>query len=118
MKSDPYCRAVGFDSSVESHIDVRFDPQIVPQTFEEHYTIELFAKLTGGADSVRALYGSGRYSLFVSRDGWLVVTVVDGLSEVSIRVCPCLINQWKHIITTFDGTYRAGICERQGTNRN
>ena len=80
VKSDPYCRAVGFDSSVESHIDVRFDPQIVPQTFEEHYTIELFAKLTGGADSVRALYGSGRYSLFVSRDGWLVVTVVDGLS--------------------------------------
>ena len=104
LKSDPYCRAVGFDSSVESHIDVRFDPQIVPQTFEEHYTIELFAKLTGGADSVRALYGSGRYSLFVSRDGWLVVTVVDGLSEVSIRVCPCLINQWQHIITTFDGT--------------
>ena len=42
--------------------------------------------------------------MMVSRDGYLVVTVVDGLCEVSVKVCPMLVNQWQHIMHTFDGT--------------
>ena len=42
--------------------------------------------------------------MFVGRDGSLVVTVVDGLSEVSVRMCSYLMNEWQHIIVTFDGT--------------
>lgn len=104
LRSDPFSRSVMFSPDVVSHIDVRFAPAHVPQTFNEHYTIEVFTLLTGGADSVRVLYTSGRYQMMVARDGYLVATVVDGLCEVSVKVCPMLVNQWQHIMTVFDGT--------------
>jgi hypothetical protein len=115
LQSDPFSRSVAFDPETKSHVDVRFDPCNVPQTFEEHYTIELFANCSGGSDTVRVLYTSGRYGAMVSRDGWLSVTVSDGLCDVSVRVCPFSVNQWQHIMAIFDGTtirvYRDGKLE-------
>ena len=79
-----------FSPDVVSHIDVRFAPR--PQTFNEHYTIEVFA-LPQAALIACVLYTSGRYQMMVARTavggnsgGWPLRSVREGVSAAGESV--------------------------------
>jgi len=104
IPSDPFSRCVQFSPDSQSFVDLKFDPVIVPQSFYTPFTIELFVKCTGGADSQRVIFMSGRYGFVVNREGYYCFICIDGLSEVTIKVALCVIDRSDHIIFTYDGT--------------
>lgn len=108
IPSDPFSRCVAFSPEAQSFVDVKFDPVIVPQSFYSPFTIELFVRCTGGADSLRVIFMSGRYGLVVNREGYYCFMCIDGLSEITIKVAICVIDRFDHIIFTYDGTTLRG----------
>lgn len=143
ISSDPHSRACGFLQGEHGYLDCKFHPKIVPQSFTDHFSIELFIRCTGGADTTRyigmkrskalslslvsrtlfslitplPLYYtsvmSGRYGLVLSKEGQYTFVFADGLSEVNVRFAPVVMDEWMHIVSTFDGTWVCGYYELQ-----
>ena len=108
IPSDPFSRCVQFSQETQSFLDLKFDTTIVPQSFSSPYTIEIFARCSGGADSLRVIFTCGRYSLIINREGYFCFIMIDGLSEITIKVCACVMDQFQHLIFTYDGVTMRG----------
>lgn len=141
ISSDPHSRACGFMQGEHGYLDCKFHPKIVPQSFSDHFSIELFIRCTGGADTTRyigmkrekalssvvsrTLFSlitpffppyytsvmSGRYGLVLSKEGQYTFVFADGLSEVNVRFASVVMDEWMHVVSTFDGTWVCGYYE-------
>ena len=109
ISSDPLSRCVAFSPEAQSFLDCKYDPVLVPPSFYAPFSIELFVKCTGGADSLRVIFMSGRYGLVINREGYYCFMCIDGTCEITIKVCLNVIDRFDHLIFTYDGTNLRGF---------
>ena len=87
----------------KARMDCRYHPSIVPPTLESHFSFELYAKATGGMGP-RSPIMCGRFGVIINRDNEWIFMIVEGIFELNIRVAPVVMDQWEHLVGTFDGT--------------
>lgn len=103
IPNDPYTKSCNFRPGYRAILDTKFHKEIVPQTFNKHFSVECFVMCCGGNDNLRIAFISGRYGLVVSRENWWTFVVMQGQLEVYLRICPVEQDKWVHLIATFDG---------------
>jgi len=102
---DPYIRAVAFEPERLSRVETRYHSSAVPRHSSTHFTVEAFAKCTGGESYNRVVCMNGRYGISVTRENdWSFIMREGGLHEISIKIAPVEMNKWTHIVGTYDGT--------------
>jgi F-box and leucine-rich repeat protein 2/20 len=101
---DPLSRSFLFDPESKPRIDGKFHPSVVPiSTMIDHFTVELYAKVTGGSGT-RCAIMSGRYCIQCNRENEWVFVFIEGIHEVYLKIAPVVLNEWVHLVGTFDGT--------------
>lgn len=100
---DPFSRSILFDPDCKSRIESKFHPSVVPTAARDHFSVELYAKATGGSGT-RCALSCGRYSIQCNRENQWVFVFIEGIHEIYLRIAPVAPNQWVHLSGTFDGT--------------
>lgn len=104
VSSDPFCRSILFSPIKKSYIDSKFHQAIVSQHIHQHFSVELFVKCTGSADTTRTVFMSGRLSLVASRDNFYTVTFMERMHELSVKLIKIELDKWIHVCITYDGS--------------
>jgi hypothetical protein len=103
IKFNPLSRSILFDPETKSKIDTKYHSLISPISIKEHFSVEVFLKCTGGTGTRVALM-TGRFGIQINRENEWVFLVADGIYELYLRIAPVDMNEWVHIVGTFDGT--------------
>jgi hypothetical protein len=69
---DHFCRSAGFRPGVICAVDTKLHSDLALRSWQSHFTVEVFAKCTGGADTMRSVIAAGRYGIFASRENYWV----------------------------------------------
>jgi hypothetical protein len=67
---DHFCRAAGFTQGVICSVDTKLNTDMALKDWRSHFSVEVFAKCTGGQDTLRTVMQSGRYGIFISRENY------------------------------------------------
>jgi hypothetical protein len=85
-------------------VDIKYQYALAPQAPQQHFTVEGWARSTGGEGTLRVVVNSGRYMLAALKsDCWGFVVFGMG-TEVTVHGPKVVDSKWTHLFGTYDGT--------------
>jgi len=98
-------RAIRIRSDDKAKIDCAFVPELAPTSSAQHFSVEVWAKVSGGWDTHRVVLMNNRYCLVANRENKWVFQVMAKYVTAALIGPEILRDQWSHIVCTYDGTW-------------
>lgn len=104
IKNEETNRAVRLRASETARIDTTYSADLAPESAEQPFTVEVWARVLGLWDIHRVLLMNSRYCILASRDNRWVFQIFAKYVSASIVGPPIDRDGWAHLVCSYDGT--------------